>query len=162
VWCSSSSSSSSSSSISSSSRMLILNVGLWPLCRPIFIWHLKYMCILLLLFSQGCYRCFLPVKNSLPLNLCLRRWLMLLVAPINACATLVVFIIDLLRQQNTYSYRTNIKNAINIHRTALTANIMRWYVYRGWLRGTVVELSLIPFPFPPALDLQLTGDHLCG
>jgi len=40
---------------------------------------------------------------------------MLLVAPINACATLVVFIIDLLRPQNTYSYHTNIKNAINIH-----------------------------------------------
>jgi len=33
----------------------------------------------------------------------------------------------------------------------------------GWLRSTAVERRSLPANFPcPALDLRLTGNHLCG
>jgi len=44
-----------------------------------------------------------------------------------------------------------------------------WYfgtpcvLFIGWLRSTVEECRLFPGELScPALDLQLTGDHLCG
>ena len=48
-------------------------------------------------------------------------------------------------------------NAVNIIINPLTPE------FRGWLRSTVEERRLFPGELScPALDLQLTGDHLCG
>ena len=90
-----------------------------------------------------------PVKSS-------SKWLIMAWF---ATAELLNVVCLISHDHSICSYTVQISSRINHNGVIILSQVTEV----GWLHGAVVELGLWPANFPcAALDLQLTGDHLCG